>query len=59
MTVSLETVVKTLQDRFGAQVSESRGEASLLPPPEHIVAACLALRDKYGFELLFLTFKPR
>ena len=38
--------------RFGAQDSEFRGEVTLLVQPEHIVEACQALRDEFGFNML-------
>jgi NADH-quinone oxidoreductase subunit C len=45
-------VVKAMQARFSAELSEFRGDVSLHLGPEHIVAACTALREEFGFELL-------
>ena len=42
--------VAALTERFGAQASEFRDQVSLLLAPEHIVAACQALRDEFAFE---------
>ncbi len=33
-------------------MSEFRGDVSFILALEHIVAACTALRDEFGFELL-------
>jgi NADH-quinone oxidoreductase subunit C len=48
----LQAAASALQERFGAQVSEFRGEVSLLVPPEHNLEAVLALRDEFQFETL-------
>jgi NADH-quinone oxidoreductase subunit C len=47
-----ESIVKTFQERFQAQTYEFRGDLSLVLAPEHIVAACQALRDEFKFDLL-------
>ena len=52
MNSPLLTVVQDLEKAFSAQGSEFRGQASLLVPPGHIVAAAHALRDKHGFAML-------
>ncbi len=44
--------VTALKDHFDAEVSEFRGEISLLLAPEHIVESCRVLRDDFGFEML-------
>lgn len=48
----LKTVIAAFQERFNAQVSTFRDDVSLTLGPEHVVAACTALRDEFGFELL-------
>ena len=52
MSETIQSIVEAFQQRFGANVSEFRGEVSLVLSPEHIRAACQALRDEFGFELL-------
>lgn len=46
------SIVDELKKRFDAQVYEFRGETSLVIAPENIVAACQALHDGFGFEVL-------
>jgi NADH-quinone oxidoreductase subunit C len=52
MEETLQLAVKAISERFGAQVSEFRGETTLLAPAEKIVEVCLALRDEFGFDTL-------
>ncbi|GAP15903.1 NADH dehydrogenase subunit C [Longilinea arvoryzae] len=52
MDETLQAVVKTLQERFGAQPAGARGEVSLLIAPEHNLAAAQTLRDEFQFEML-------
>lgn len=52
MNETLQTAVKSLQERFQAQLMEFRGEVSLLIQPEHNLEAVLALRDEFQFEML-------
>lgn len=52
MSEPLQTAVSALVERFGAQASEFRGETTLMLAPAHVVAACLALRDEFNFEML-------
>jgi NADH-quinone oxidoreductase subunit C len=52
MSEIIQSAVAAFKERFGAEASEFRGEASLTLAAEHIVAACQALRDEFGFELL-------
>jgi NADH-quinone oxidoreductase subunit C len=54
MNESLQPVVTTLQARFGAQVSEFRGDTSLIVPAEQITAICRAMRDELNFEMLIV-----
>jgi len=52
MDEHITAAVAALTERFGAQASEFRGQVSLLLAPEHIVPACLALRDEFAFDSL-------
>lgn len=52
MSENLPSVIHALVERFGAQHSQFRGEDTLTLSADHIVAACQALRDEFGFELL-------
>lgn len=44
--------INTLQERFGAQATEFRGQTTLTLPREQIVAAVRTLRGEFGFDLL-------
>jgi NADH-quinone oxidoreductase subunit C len=48
----IQVIVEAFKERFGADVYEFRGEASPILAAEHIVTACQALRDEFGFEVL-------
>jgi NADH-quinone oxidoreductase subunit C len=52
MSEAIQSIVETFKERFGAETYEFRDETSLVLAPEHIVTACQALRDEFGFELL-------
>ena len=52
MDEHVSTAVAALTERFDARASEFRGQVSLLLAPEHIVSACLALRDEFAFDSL-------
>lgn len=52
MDEHLQSAVDGLKERFAAQVSEFRGDVSLILVPEHIVDACRTLHDEFSFELL-------
>ena len=56
MDAKLENVTSTFGARFGAQLTEFRGQQRLILDREHIVEAAQALRDEFGFEMLtFIT----
>ncbi len=48
----LQTVVDTLQERFGAQLMDYHQDVTLLVGPLQIVEVCRALRDEFGFDML-------
>lgn len=52
MEEKLQPAVAALVERFSAQVHEFRGETTLTLSGDNIVAACRALRDEHGFDLL-------
>ena len=52
MNEQLQTAVNALAGRFTAIASEFRGETTLMVPAEQLGAACRALRDEFGFNLL-------
>ncbi len=52
MNELLTPAVQTIQERFGAQVTEFRDEVTLLVPAEKIVAAATVLRDEFNFDML-------
>jgi NADH-quinone oxidoreductase subunit C len=52
MEEALQTVVTAIQEKFGAELSEFRGLATLLLPASRLLEAAAALRDSYQFDLL-------
>jgi NADH-quinone oxidoreductase subunit C len=50
MDAKYQPAILMLQERFGAVVSEFRGEYTCTLPPETIVAAVTGLRDELGFD---------
>ena len=52
MNDHLQSAVDAIVDRFGAALSEFRGDVSLIVPPDDISDVCLALRDEHAFEML-------
>ena len=52
MNEILSPIVTALQERFGCEVQEFRGEVSLIVSPEHLVDLVQALRDDFSFEQL-------
>lgn len=52
MDEKLTPIVAAMKERFSAQDSEFRGEATLMVTPEQIVDVCAALRDNFAFEML-------
>lgn len=52
MNELLQTIVDAFEDRYNASSSEFRGDITIQLKPDQIVAACLALRDEFGFETL-------
>ena len=52
MNEHIQAAIAAASERFGAQVSEFRGQVSLMLAPQHIIAACQTLRDEFGFETL-------
>lgn len=47
-----QAAASALQERFGAQLQEFRGEVTLLVASERILEAMRALRDEFGFDHL-------
>jgi NADH-quinone oxidoreductase subunit C len=52
MNEEINAIIQAYKQRFGADVYEFRGDASLIVKPEQIVEVCTALRDEEHFELL-------
>ena len=52
MDKKLESVVQSLQEKFGATYEEFRSEVHVFVKPEQIVDALTLLRDTHHFELL-------
>ncbi len=52
MDKKLEPIVRILQEKFGGDLHEFRGEAHVLIGSERIIEALTLLRDQHQFELL-------
>lgn len=52
MNSSLQPIISDLENAFPAKGSEFRNQASVVIPPDKILAAARALRDKHGFDML-------
>jgi NADH-quinone oxidoreductase subunit C len=52
MPISADKLAALQQDHSGLRVSEFRGDARLIVPPETLFAFMHTLRDQYGFDLL-------
>lgn len=52
MNEKLQNAIQTITDKFDSEVTEFRGEYTLLVAPEDIVQASQVLRDGLGFKLL-------
>jgi NADH-quinone oxidoreductase subunit C len=52
MNEILTPAITALTTRYGAQLSEFRGEATLLVTAEQNVNACRVLRDEFNFDML-------
>jgi NADH-quinone oxidoreductase subunit C len=52
MDAALQPAVNALQERFGAELQEFRGQVSLLLTGDHILEACRTLHDEFSFEVL-------
>ena len=52
MDEHLQSAAQAIQERFGAEINEFRGDISLLVSPDQIVVVCRMLRDEFNFEML-------
>ena len=52
MDTAIIKIAEELQERFGLQFEEFRGDISLTVPVEKIVEICQVLKDEYDFNLL-------
>jgi len=52
MNELLTPAVNAIQERFDGQVTEFRGDVTILVPAEKIIAAATALRDEFDFDML-------
>jgi NADH-quinone oxidoreductase subunit C len=52
MDEKLSAILAAMQERFGAEMSEFRGDVTLHLAPEQILPVCTALREEFSFELL-------
>ena len=52
MSDLLSSAIQTLQEEFGLNSTEFRGEYSLVVPGDKLLPVCQALRDRFGFEIL-------
>lgn len=52
MSEHLHQAVQAIQDRFGAEKIEMRGQINLVISPAQLLAAMQALRDEFAFDFL-------
>jgi NADH-quinone oxidoreductase subunit C len=52
MNEHVKSAAQAIQERFGTETVEFRGDISLMVPPDKIVEVCTALRDEFGFDVL-------
>lgn len=52
METQLKEIASTLQERFGLEQKEFRGQVILMVAPEKIVEVARTLRDDFGFKML-------
>ncbi len=52
MNPKLKNAIQAIQEQFGGERVDFRGEITLILDPKDIVAACTLLRDQHGFKLL-------
>jgi len=52
MDGNLQSSIRTIQEQFGAEVQEFRGETTLYLPPDHLLDAAQVLRDQFQYEML-------
>jgi len=52
MSDALKSLVKDLEDKFHGEVSEFRGQVSLIIEAEHILEVCKTLKNNHSFEML-------
>jgi NADH-quinone oxidoreductase subunit C len=52
MNEKLQNTIQTIQEKFGSELLEFRGESTLMVSPAQIVDACQVLRDAFDFKLL-------
>jgi NADH-quinone oxidoreductase subunit C len=52
MNDKLQEVVQTIQEKFGCELKEFRGEFTLMVSPKDIYNACQVLRDEFSFKRL-------
>jgi len=52
METQLKEIASTIQERFGLEQKEFRGQVILMVAPEKIVEVARALRDDFGFKML-------
>lgn len=52
METQLKEIASTIQERFGLEQKEFRGQVILMVAPEKIVEVARTLRDDFGFKML-------
>jgi NADH-quinone oxidoreductase subunit C len=52
MNSALQTITQDLAATFGSQVSDFRGQVSVVITPSHLLEAARTLRDRHGFDML-------
>jgi len=52
MNEKLQNAIESIQEKFGSELTEFRGEHTLMVEVNDIASACLVLRDEFDFQLL-------
>ncbi len=52
MNEHLQNTAQALKERFGTEVSEFRGDVTLIVSSDKIAEVCRTLRDEFGFDML-------
>ena len=52
MNIKLQIAIQTIQEKFGSELLEFKGERTLIIAPNEIFHTCQLLREEHGFKFL-------